>query len=139
MLTAAGSYLRRRGLADRVELVEGGLFAGFDVAAEVYTLKNILHDWDDATSAKILATVRAAMAPGTRLLLIEQLQERNRAHPFASITDLQMPTQCEGGRERSAQELRTLLAGAGLTPGRVERAGVSAILEGTSGPAEIFS
>ncbi len=139
VLTAAGSCLRRRGLADRVELVEGDLFAGFDVAAEVYTLKNILHDWDDATSAKILATVRAAMAPGTRLLLIEQLQERNRAHPFASITDLQMLTQCEGGRERSAQELRTLLAGAGLTPGRVERAGVSAILEGTSGPAEIFS
>lgn len=132
VLAEAAPNLERRGLADRVELIEGDLFAGFDARADVYVLKNILHDWDDETCLRILAATRRAMAPGARLLLIEQLQERNRPHPFASITDLQMLTQCEDGRERSAEELRALLRAAGLTPGHLERAGVSAILEATA-------
>lgn len=130
VLAEAGANLGRRGIGDRVGLVEGDLFAGFQCAADVYVLKNILHDWDDQTSARILATVRAAMPAGARLLVIEQLQARNRSHPFASLTDLQMLTQCENGRERSAAELSALLRRAGLTPGRVERAGISALVEG---------
>jgi len=120
-------------IAERPEL-RGVLVEAPGVLAEadVYLLKNVLHDWDDETSAKILAAVRATMAPGTRLVLVEQLQERNRPHPFASLTDLQMLTQCEDGRERSPHELRDLLTGAGLRPGRVERVSVSALVEGVA-------
>jgi hypothetical protein len=132
VLTEAEAHLGSRGVRDRVQLVEGDLFASVTASADVYVLKNILHDWDDATSARILATVRATMAPGARLLLIEQLQERNRPHPFASLTDVHMLIQCVDGRERSRAELQALLAGAGLTPGRVERAGVSAVVEGVA-------
>jgi hypothetical protein len=117
---------------DRVELVEGDLFGELHADADVYLLKNILHDWDDATSARILAGVRATMKPGSRLLVIEQLQEPNEPHPFASLSDLQMLTQCVDGRERSRDELRGLISGAGLEPGRVERAGVSALVEGVA-------
>ena len=132
VLTEAESYLEKRGLRDRVELVEGDLFGEIEAEADLYVLKNILHDWDDATGAKILANVRAAMRPGARLLLAEQLQERNEPHPFASITDLQMLTQCDDGRERSPSELQALLSGAGFTPGRVERSGISALVEGVA-------
>jgi O-methyltransferase len=90
----------------------------------------VLHDWDDATSARILAAVRATMAPGSRLVVIEQLQERNKPHPFATLSDIQMLTQCVDGRERSREELQALLAGAGLKPGRVERTGIGALVEG---------
>ena len=72
------------------------------------------------------------MAPGARLVLVEQLQERNEPHPFASLSDLQMLTQCVDGRERSRDELRGLLEGAGMTPGRVERVAVSALVEGVA-------
>jgi hypothetical protein len=132
VLAEAETHLARRGLRDRVELVEGSLFGELREGADVYVLKNILHDWGDAASARILAAVRGAMRPGARLVLVEQLQDRNRPHPFASLADLQMLTQCDDGRERSAAELRALLSGAGLRPGRVERAGVSALIEGVA-------
>lgn len=132
VLTEAEAHLARRGLRDRAELVEGDLFGGFSAQADVFVLKNIVHDWDDATSAKILANVRATMAPGQRLLVIEQLQERNDPHQFTSLTDLLMLTQCDDGRERSRAELRDLLTGAGFSPGRIAPTGVSAIVEGVA-------
>jgi hypothetical protein len=132
VLAEADTHLSERGVRDRVELVEGDLMGELSAQADLYLLKNILHDWDDPTSARILASVRSTMAPGTRLVLIEQLQERNRPHPFASLSDLQMLTQCVDGRERSAEELQALLSDAGLEPARVERAGVSALIEGVA-------
>src|SRR4051812_15891544 len=130
VLAEAERHLSDRGVRDRVELVEGDLFGELSASADVYVLKNILHDWDDATSARILGGVARTMPAGARLLVIEQIQERNEPHPFTSASDLQMLTQCVQGRERSRDELRALLAGAGLEPGRVERAGVSALVEG---------
>jgi hypothetical protein len=132
VLAEAESYLAGRGVSDRVELVEGDLFGRIEAQADVYVLKNILHDWDDAACARILAGVRAAMRPGARLIRAEQRQERHDPHPFASITDLQMLTQCDDGRERSPGELQALLSGAGFTPGRVERSGISALVEGAA-------
>ncbi|MEA2459492.1 MAG: hypothetical protein QOC95_2464 [Thermoleophilaceae bacterium] len=132
VLKEADRYLTEKGVRDRVEMAEGDLFGEVRATADVYVLKNILHDWDDATSAKILAAVRATMAPGSRLIVIEQLQEPNEPHLFASVTDLQMLTQCVDGRERSRDELRGLIAAAGLEPGRVERAGLSSLVEGVA-------
>ena len=61
-------------------------------------------------------------------MVVEQIQERNSPHPIASLSDVQMLTQCVDGRERD--ELRALLDSAGFTPARFERAGVSALVEG---------
>jgi hypothetical protein len=133
VLSEAEGVLSGRGVRDRVELVEGDLFGELpSVGADLWLLKNILHDWDDATSARILGGVRRAMRAGARLVVIEQIQERNTPHPFASLSDIQMLTQCVDGRERSREELQALLSGAGFTPGRIERAGVSALVEGVA-------
>jgi len=130
VLAEADAHLTARGVRDRVDLVAGDLLGTIEARADVYVLKNVLHDWDDATSARILAAVRAAMRPGSRVVLVEQLQARNAPRPFTSLVDLQMLTQCDDGRERSREELTALLAGAGLTPGRVCRTGVNALVEG---------
>lgn len=132
VLAEAENYLTARGVRDRVELVEGDLFGELHAEADVYVLKNVLHDWDDETSARILGAVRATMAPRSRLVVIEQLQERNEPHPFATLSDIQMLTQCVDGRERSRAELQALLAGAELKPGRVERSGIGALVEGVA-------
>jgi hypothetical protein len=133
VLAEAERVLSDRGVLERVELVEGDLFGELPaVGADLYVLKNILHDWDDPTSARILGGVRRAMAPGARLVVIEQIQERNEPHPFASLSDIQMLTQCVDGRERSREELQALLRGAGFEPGRVARAGVSQLVEGVA-------
>lgn len=130
VLAEAAPFLADRGLRERVELVEGDIFGELRAQADVYVLKNVLHDWDDGACASILASVRAAMAPGARLVVVQQLQERNRPHAFASRVDLHMLTQCDDGRERSRQELGNLVAGARMRPGRVERTGANALIEG---------
>ena len=130
MLEAADAHLTGVGVRDRVELVEGDMFESVSAAADVYVLKNVLHDWGDEACLRILRTVRATMPAGSRLVIIEALQEPNEPHPFASLSDIQMLTQCEGGRERSADELKALLSAAGLRPGKVYETAAPALVEG---------
>lgn len=130
VLKEAEEHLRRAGVRDRVELSEGNIFERVDATADVYLLKDILHDWDDARSLQILRTVRAAMPPGSKLVLLENLQEPNAPDPVATFVDLQMLTQCDGGRQRSAAELQDLLRQAGLTPGAVRLTAGPALVEG---------
>jgi hypothetical protein len=60
----AEGHLERAGVRDRVELREGDIFERVEADADVYTLKDILHDWDDERSLRILRTVAAGMRPG---------------------------------------------------------------------------
>ncbi|MGZ4664319.1 MAG: methyltransferase [Frankiaceae bacterium] len=130
VLVEAAPLLAARGLAERVELVEADIFASLPVTADLYLLKNVLHDWDDEACLRILKTVRSAMPCGSRVIVVEQLQERNKPDEFASLTDLQMLIQCDEGRERSAAELTDLLRRAGLRPGKVRRSpGVMALVD----------
>jgi hypothetical protein len=128
VLAEADVYLQRAGVRDRVELREGNFFERIEVEADVYLLKDILHDWDDESSLQILRTIRAAMAPGSELVVLELLQERNRVEPLVSLVDIQMLTQCDGGRQRSVAELHALLREAGLTPGEVHPTAGHALL-----------
>ncbi|AFM19951.1 O-methyltransferase [Mycolicibacterium chubuense NBB4] len=120
MLAEAERFLAERGVADRIDRVEGDIFGTVNVTADVYTIKDVLHDWDDERCRKILAAVAASMPTGSKLLVIEYLQQRNRPNPFSPLLDLHTLTQRDGGRLRSVAELSDLLIGAGLRPtGRV--------------------
>lgn len=130
VLTEADGHLKRAGVRERVDLCEGDIFERVDAEADLYLLKDILHDWDDERSLQILRTVAAAMAPGSKLVLIEQLLERNEADPIVASVDMHMLAECDGGRQRSAAELQDLLRVAGLRPGEVHEAGVVGLVEG---------
>jgi hypothetical protein len=65
-------------------------------------------------------------------VVVEALQERNEPDLIASLADIQMLTQCQEGRQRSADELGALLTGAGLTPGAVRRTIGPALVEATA-------
>jgi hypothetical protein len=110
-------------------LSEGDVFAGISAQADLYLLKDVLHDWDDERCVAILRTVRATMPAGSRVVLVETLQEPNVPDPIASLADLQMLTQCDGGRQRSVGELHALLRAADLRPGTVRRTGGPALVE----------
>ncbi|GAB3282164.1 methyltransferase [Sinomonas notoginsengisoli] len=127
-LAAAGEYLASRGVADRVRTVEGDLFTGFEARADVYLLKDVLHDWDDDKCSQVLRTVRAAAASGARVLVLEWLQEPNVAQFPVSISDIMMLAQTEG-RQRSAAEIQALGAAAGFRAGRVIDTGAYGVVE----------
>jgi O-methyltransferase domain len=129
VLAEADGWLASRGLRGRVELSEGDIFRSLATTADVYMLKNILHDWDDAACATILGALRAAMPAGSRVVIVEYLQERNRPDTIASLSDIQMMNVCDDGRERSAEEIQALLRGAGLRPGKVVRTGGPGLVE----------
>jgi hypothetical protein len=119
IIEQAATNLSSIGLSDRVDLVEGDFFSRIDARADLYLLKWVLHDWDDATCTRILRNVAAAMTGEARLVIIEGDQPRNQPHPRFSMIDVQMLTVTEGGRERSASELEKLLAESGFTVGQV--------------------
>ena len=85
--------------------------------ADAYLLKTVIHDWNDEQSALILRNCRTAMAPRSKLMLVEQVvPERMTASPAhlrAAVHDLNMLVML-GGRERTASEFRNLLAAVGL-------------------------
>lgn len=132
VLAEAEAHLAAAGVRERVALSEGDMFAHVDARADVYVLKDVLHDWDDERSLTILQTVRRAMPDGARVVLVETLQERSRPDPIASLVDVHMLTQTDGGRQRSVEELHVLLRGAEMRPGEVRLTAGPALVEGVA-------
>ena len=98
----------------RLQFAGGDFFAQIPVQAELYLLKSVLHDWDDADAARILRNCRAAMPPHARLALIERvLPERAAQAPATIMVDVQMMA-ITGGRERGLGEFERLLQHGGL-------------------------
>jgi hypothetical protein len=114
VLATAGPFLAERGVMDRVTLLPGSIFAAVPPGADVYLLKDVLHDWDDARSLTILRHCRAAMAPGATLLVVEIVVEADTTTPPGPWVDLHMMTVCAEGRQRSEAELARLFAAADL-------------------------
>ncbi|MEO6153252.1 MAG: methyltransferase [Croceibacterium sp.] len=94
-------------LAGRVELASGSFFDSVP-AADLYTVKQILHDWDDHECVQILSRIRESIKPGGRLVLIEHVLS-NRPEPTESLgTDMAMLV-WSTGRERKLVEFEALL------------------------------
>lgn len=121
-LEGADQYLSAHGVRDRCELVVGDFFEAVPAGADVYVLARVLHDWEDGDAARILATCRRAMDPGSVLLVADQvLPERAVDAPrerAALIADMHMYV-LFGARERTEAELRRLLQDGGFTVDRV--------------------
>ena len=119
VLEGARPVLESWGVMDRVRLVGGDFFTSVPAGCDVYFLRQVIHDWDDARAEKILRTVRAAMQPGQRVLIYEmQRPERASPHPAFSL-DLVMMVGTDQGRERTLAELQALLTRCGFQPGRI--------------------
>jgi hypothetical protein len=97
----------RQGLLDRFEFITGDFFAEAPVA-DLYLLKNVLHDWPDDRCDAILSRIRAAAAPGARLIIAETVIDDNAPSQIQTEFDLTMLA-LAGGRERTIDEFQKLL------------------------------
>ena len=104
--------------AARLTLVAGDFFADPLPAADLYLLMDLLHDWDDADATRILAAVRRAARPRSRLLIIETLVPETPGPHFGKTLDIIMLA-VTGGRERTEAQHAALLAAAGFAFTRV--------------------
>lgn len=111
-----GTCIRREqaGLESRFELCAGDLQESAPAGASLYVLSLILRDRDDGQCMALLRNCQAAMAPGARMVIIEQpLPDDPRTAPRSAFADLEMLVMT-GGRERTEAEYRNLLERAGL-------------------------
>jgi hypothetical protein len=107
-LAAAG----KSGLPERVTAVGGDFFESVP-EADLYILKHILHDWDDAACISILKNCQCSLCPGGRVAVIELLVGEIGEPGLAPMFDVTMLVM-GGGRERSQTEYRELFESAGL-------------------------
>jgi hypothetical protein len=106
-------------LASRVEFVPGDFFKSVPGGHDVYLMKYILHDWDDERSRAILAATRTAMGGRGKLLVVEVIVGPPN-QGGGKVGDVFMLVRT-GGRNRTEQEYRDLLASGGFDTTRVIR------------------
>ena len=118
VIDGANRLLTEEGLSERVELAAGDFFQSIPKGADIYLMKHIIHDWDDNSSIKILKNIRSAMNDGAKVLIIEMVVPRGDEPDPSKIMDILMLIM-EGGKERTEEEYRILLAAANLKLTRV--------------------
>ncbi|MEU0743267.1 methyltransferase [Streptomyces sp. NPDC006134] len=129
VIARAGGPLREAGVDDRAQLIGGDFFDGVPRGGDAYVLSNIIHDWDDELSRRILAHCRDALPGDGRVLLVEAVvPDRPRPTPTVSLMDLDMLA-VAGGRQRTAAEFEALLRTAGLRLERIVPGGHCSVVE----------
>jgi O-methyltransferase domain len=112
VLERARPLLERQGVADRCRLHPGDLFAP-PPPADLYLLASVLHDWDDAHAARILAALAHSASRDTRLRIFEMLLPTDAIPHRAKLSDVLMLLMFDGARERTLGHYRDLLEGTG--------------------------
>lgn len=113
VVRAADTFLGEAGVRDRVEVHAGDMFHAVPSGADVYVMKHILHDWEDADAARVLGVCRRSLAPHSRLVIVENLLGPPNTDVSGKLGDLHMLVS-PGGVERTAEEFRSLLHSAGF-------------------------
>lgn len=109
----AEEVMREAGLAGRVECVGGDFLQAVPAGGDAYVLSWTLHDWDDKDSVRILRNVRAAMAPGARLIVIDEVIPVGDEPHFGKFEDIVMLALLKG-RVRTAAQFAALFEAAGM-------------------------
>lgn len=114
----AAAQLQAHPDGQRVTAVGGDFLHAVPQGGDLYLLKQILHNWDDAHCRTILQCVRKAIAPGGRVVVIDRLLPEQIGPDMAFEFDLLMMIWCPG-RERSLAQLTQLLGDAGFVLDKV--------------------
>lgn len=109
---AAGALplLQKLGVAERVRIEEGSFFEGVPEGADLYVLKNVIHDWPDDKAVAILRNLRAAGGADATVVLVELVIPDHNRDFVGKWADLEMLLGMDGSRERDAQEYGALLS-----------------------------
>ena len=94
--------------SDRLRVVGGDFFEDPLPVADAYILMEVIHDWDDNASRRILRAVRRSARAHAKLLIVEALLPDEAAPNWPTTLDIVMLT--IGGRQRTLREYSELLS-----------------------------
>jgi acetylserotonin N-methyltransferase len=126
----AREEVARSAARDRIEIVAGDFFEDELPPADLYSVGQILHDWNDGRAGRLLSRIFERLPAGGGLLIAEKLLAEDGVGPVpVNMQSLNMLI-CTEGKERSLSEYTRLLRGAGFgaVEGRRTGAPLDAIL-----------
>lgn len=103
----------QNGYKDRCEVIPGDFHVDVPVHADVYFLRQILHDWTDAQCINILRNIGRHARPGSRLLIADCLIKERAIQENANFYDVLM-LYITGGRERTEKEFKAIFEASGF-------------------------
>ena len=107
------------GLSGRMQAVACDFFKSVPEGGDAYIMKHIIHDWDDERASIILGNIAKAMGDKTgRVILLESVIAAGGAPDLGKFIDIEMLL-FPGGRERTADEFKTLFERSGFRLSRV--------------------
>jgi ubiquinone/menaquinone biosynthesis C-methylase UbiE len=109
------------GVADRCELVAGDIFDADTLPkdGDLYTIKHVLWEWDDANALKILQNIRKVIPPHAKLMIIENsISSDNDTDGLAKLFDLDLMFRLYG-KSRTKEEWLELTRKAGFSLERI--------------------
>lgn len=118
LIPAANAALEQDGLANRCHAVACNFFESVPGGGDLYFMKHIIHDWADDRALQLLRNIRAAIPENGTLVLAEAVLDDTAAPHLGKLLDIEMIA-FVGGKERTAEEFRELLASAGFALQRV--------------------
>ncbi len=125
----ARTALAERGLSSRCQVVEGDFFKAVP-PADIHILKQIIHDWNDEQSIRILSNCAHSLRRNGRVILIEYVLPEDGRFSYVPLMDLNMLVLLPGC-ERTAEQYSGLFNAAGLRLNRlIETASPMHVIEG---------
>ena len=119
VVDGAKPRLASAGLADRCQTVACDFFAAVPEGGDAYIMKHIIHDWDDERASMILKNIGTAMgAKKGKVILLESVIAAGATPDLGKFIDIEMLL-LPGGRERTADEFRSLFERSGFTMTKV--------------------
>jgi hypothetical protein len=114
----AGQVFAEANVGSRTGSMGGDFFAGIPGDGHVYLLKCVLHNWDDTSAERLLASCRRSMPMHARLLVAERVLPDDDTPSEAKLFDINMLV-VAGGKERTQAECRRLLEKTGFGAFRI--------------------
>jgi len=92
---------------ENLTVIGGNFFTDSMPKADAYLLMNIIHDWPDAESIKILSAIRRSMPASARVLIIETVVPEAPGPHLSKELDIAMMV-LPGGMERTEEQYVSL-------------------------------
>ncbi len=101
------SWQNKMGLQNRCKYVKGDMFEQIP-SSDLYTMKMILHDWDDEECIKILSNIYKSASDKSKVFIIEHIVPNPGIPHFSKLFDVHMMC-ATSGRERTSEEYESIL------------------------------
>ncbi|TRW84853.1 hydroxyneurosporene methyltransferase [Mycolicibacterium sp. 018/SC-01/001] len=118
VVEGAGPVFTAAGVSARATVEGGSFLESVPTGADLYVMKNVIHDWDDEHAVTILRNIRTGIDADGTLVLLEMVLPDRATSFIGHMLDLEMLLMLHG-RERTRGEHADLLRRAGFRLTRV--------------------